>query len=75
MKFTFNAIALGLLFMAVLVGILVFGFRWSMANLYNEEIMRIKPWQPIARAALTVALFTLTCVFGGAIIRVTAREL
>jgi hypothetical protein len=75
MKLTIKAIILAFGFMTVLVVIGFFGVKWSTANLHNEEIMRLKPWQPMARLALTVVTITLTCIFGGALIKVTSRDL
>ena len=74
MKFTLNAIVVAIFFLGLLGAILFFGIKWSLANAFNEEIMAVKPWQPFFRGAFTCVIFTMTCIFVGALIRVLGNR-
>lgn len=69
MRSKIRSVLLEICFAVILAGILFSGFKWTIANLSSAEVTQLRPWQPVVRAGITVALFALACVFGGAFIR------
>ena len=69
MKFTIKAILLGIVFLALVVGIIMAGFIGASRSMHDPEVLAAKPWQPMARIAFGFVMATFTLVLGGALIR------
>jgi hypothetical protein len=75
MKLTIQIILMAGVMVGIIILLLAVGFSdWIGTSKEKYETLQAKPWRPFARLAFAFIMISLTCILGGALIRVSFRD-
>jgi len=72
MKFALQVAVVSAIMLAIIAGLIVFGFSDFTAEL-GDEAWQAPPWRPIARLTFSLIMISGTVLFGGMLIRAISR--